>query len=308
MSDVIRIPVNSPRASQADDDLHLIGLWLHGKSDHAQSAYMRDVEQFVDFVDLPLAEVKLQHFWEWADDLKSRGYKPATRARKLAAIKSLFSFGHRIGYLLFNVGAAVTVPSIPDKLSERILPEGDIRRIMDSATNLRDSVLLRLFYASGARVSELAGVYWGALMDRGLQDGRPVGQITLLGKGNKTRTIRLSPDTWAVLMQLKEKAQEKGFALRQHPVFRSRKGGPLSRQQIWRIVRNAARAAGLRQNVSPHWLRHAHASHALDNGAPTHLVKDSLGHKSLTTTSKYGPRSAGRFLFTLCQSVIQPLK
>ena len=287
MSDVIRIPVNSPRASQADDDLHLIGLWLHGKSDHAQAAYMRDVEQFVDFVDLPLAEVKLQHFWEWADDLKSRGYKPATRARKLAAIKSLFSFGHRIGYLLYNVGAAVTVPGIPDKLSERILPEEDVRRIMDSATNFRDSVLLRLIYASGARVSELAGVYWGALMDRGLQDGRPVGQITLLGKGNKTRTIRLSPDTWAALMQLKEKVQEKGFALRQNPVFRSRKGGPLSRQQIWRIVRNAARAAGLPQNVSPHWLRHAHASHALDNGAPTHLVKDSLGHKSLTTTSKY---------------------
>ena len=126
-----------------------------------------------------------------------------------------------------------------------------------------------------------------ALLHHGIVDGHPVRQITLLGKGNKTRTIRLSPDTWAALMQLKEKVQEKGFALRQHPVFRSRKGGPLSRQQIWRIVRNAARAAGLRQNVSPHWLRHAHASHALDNGAPTHLVKDSLGHKSLTTTSKY---------------------
>ncbi len=287
MSDMIPAPANSLRVSQADDDLHLISLWLHGKSDHAQSAYMRDVERFVDFVDLPLAEVKLKHFWEWADDLKARGYKPSTQARKLAAVKSLFSFGHRIGYLMYNVGAAVTVPSIPDKLAERILPEDDIQRILDSATNLRNRVLLRLFYASGARVSELASLYWGALLERGLHNGQPVGQITLLGKGDKTRTIRLPPGTWASLEQLREKAAEHGYAQRRHPVFRSQKGGSLSRQQIWRIVRRAAKAAGLTQNVSPHWLRHAHASHALDNGAPAHLVKDSLGHKSLTTTSKY---------------------
>ncbi len=274
------VPINSPRSSQANDDLHLINLWLRGKSEHSQEAYTRDVEQFVDFVDLPLSEIKMQHFWDWADHLKKQGALPATQARKLAAVKSLFSFGHRIGYLQFNVGAAITLPSIPDKLAERILLEEDIIAIVSQARTLRNRVLLKLFYASGARVSELASVYWGALIPRGDQQG----QISLLGKGNKMRTLLLPASVWKELMELKSESE---LNEPNQPVFRSRKGGPLSRQQIWRIVRDAAREAGFDKNVSPHWLRHAHASHALDHGAPVHLVQESLGHRSLTTTSKY---------------------
>ena len=274
-------------ASQADDDLHLIQLWLHGKSPNSQEAYRRDVNQFVDHVDLPLNLVKLQHFWSWADHLEAQGLAPATRSRKLAAVKSLFSFGHRIGYLAFNVGAAVSTPKVPDRLAERILSEPDVQRILALETDHRNSVLLRLFYASGGRVSELANLYWSALRERGTEGGRPIGQVTLLGKGQKTRTILLSTDTWEATQKLKIEEQSSGFGASNDPVFRSRKGGSLSRQQIWRVVKKAAKRAGLEQPVSPHWLRHAHASHALDRGAPTHLVKETLGHKSLATTSKY---------------------
>ncbi len=275
------IPVKSQRSSQANDDMHLINLWLQGKSPHSQEAYELDIEQFVDFVDKPLSEVKLQHFWDWIDSLKQKGALPATQARKLAAVKSLFSFAHRIGYLLFNVGAAVTLPNVPEKLSERILTETDIQQILGQASTLRNRVLLKLFYASGARVSELAHLYWGAVIPR---NNNQQGQITLLGKGNKTRTLIVPSSVWKELIELKSETE----AIEPNqPVFRSRKGGRLSRQQIWRIVRNAAKSAGFSQNVSPHWLRHAHASHALDNGAPVHLVKESLGHQSLTTTSKY---------------------
>ncbi len=274
------VPVNTSRSSQANDDLHLISLWLKGKSEHSQEAYTRDVEQFVDFVDLPLSEIKLQHFWDWADHLKKLGAQPSTQARKLAAVKSLFSFGHRIGYLQFNVGVAITLPNIPDKLAERILQEEDIVAIVGQAHTLRNRVLLKLFYASGARVSELASVYWGALIPRKNRQG----QISLLGKGNKLRTLMLPAPIWKDLMELKSESE---FNESNHPVFRSRKGGSLSRQQIWRIVRDAARAAGFDKNISPHWLRHAHASHALDHGAPVHLVQESLGHRSLATTSKY---------------------
>jgi len=280
-------PISTPRTSQADDDGHLIGLWLHGKSTHSQEAYRRDVEQFIDYIDLPLYDVRLQHFWDWADHLKARGLKPSTQARKLAAVKSLFTFGHRIGYLEFNVGSAASLPSVPDRLAERILPEADIQKLLSSAATLRNRALLRLFYASGARVSELTGLYWGALIERAPYQGRPTGQVTLLGKGNKTRTVRLPPDTWACIQELHAEMTKKGFGQRNHPVFRSRKGGALSRQQTWRIVKKAAITAGLPHLVSPHWLRHAHASHALDHGAPTHLVQQSLGHKSLQTTSKY---------------------
>ena len=280
-------PQGHPVTSQADDDLHLIHLWLHGKSLNSQEAYRRDVDQFVDFVDLPLSRIKLQHFWEWADHLEAAGLAPATRSRKLAAIKSLFSFGHRIGYLTFNVGAAVSTPKVPDRLAERILSEQDVQRLLALETNHRNAVLLRLFYASGGRVSELAHLLWSALRERGIEDGRPVGQVTLLGKGQKTRTILLSTDTWETTEKLRVEEQSNGFGSTNDPVFRSRKGGPLTRQQIWRLVRKAAKRAGLEQAVSPHWLRHAHASHALDRGAPTHLVKETLGHKSLATTSKY---------------------
>ena len=275
------VPIKSSRVSQADDDLHLIRLWLQGKSHHSQEAYVRDVEQFVDFVDLPLSEVKLQHLWDWVDHLKAKGALPATQARKLAAVKSLFSFAHRIGYLLFNVGAAVTLPNVPEKLSERILTEADIQQILAQASTLRNRVLLKLFYASGARVSELSRLYWGAVIAR---NRNQQGQITLLGKGNKTRTLVVPASVWTELMELKSETEA---TEPNQPVFRSRKGGPLSRQQIWRIVRSAAKNAGFDQNISPHWLRHAHASHALDHGAPVHLVKESLGHQSLTTTSKY---------------------
>ncbi len=273
--------------SQADDDMHLVDLWLHGKSPHSQEAYKRDVIQFVDFADLPFSLVKLKHLWAWADRLEQNGFARATQARKLAAVKSLFSFGHRIGYLAFNVGAAVSLPTVPDQLAERILPEVAIHRILAQETDIRNTVLLQLFYASGGRVSELAQLFWGALLERGSENGRPSGQVTLLGKGQKTRTILLSATTWQAIRDLREREKDSGFGSRSNPVFRSRKGGPLSRQQMWRIVKEAARRAGLEQAVSPHWLRHAHASHALDNGAPTHLVKETLGHKSLATTSKY---------------------
>ncbi|MCY3629108.1 MAG: tyrosine-type recombinase/integrase [Rhodothermaceae bacterium] len=275
------VPVSSQPSSQANDDMHLISLWLQGKSSRSQEAYSHDIEQFVDFVDVPLSDVKLQHFWDWVDHLKEKGALPATQARKLAAVKSLFSFAHRIGYLLFNVGAAVTLPNIPEKLSERILTEADIQQILAQASTLRNRVLLKLFYASGARVSELSRLYWGAVIAR---NDNQQGQITLLGKGNKTRTLVVPTSVWKELMELKSKTEA---TEPNQPVFRSRKGGPLSRQQIWRIVRNAAKSAGFDQNISPHWLRHAHASHALNHGAPVHLVKESLGHQSLTTTSKY---------------------
>lgn len=91
----------------------------------------------------------------------------------------------------------------------------------------------------------------------------------------------LSPETWCALVALRGEASETA------PVFRSRKGGALDPSQVRRIVVAAARRAGLAQAVSPHWLRHAHASHALDRGAPIHLVQTTLGHASVATTGRY---------------------
>jgi integrase len=113
-------------------------------------------------------------------------------------------------------------------------------------------------------------------------------------KGGKTRAVVVSAATWAELVALRCEAGP------DEPVFRSRKGSALDPSQVHRIVRAAAKRAGLDGDVSPHWLRHAHASHALDRGAPLHLVQATLGHSNVATTGLYlharPSESSGRYL------------
>jgi integrase/recombinase XerD len=192
--------------------------------------------------------------------------------------------------LPFDVGRALRLPAVRGRLAERILPEADVHRILSLETNQRNRALLLLLYASGVRVSEACGLCW--------RDVRPNGdgvQITVFGKGGKTRAIQLPATVAQVLWKLRGPADE------DVPLFRSRKqGAALGPLAVLRIVRQAARRAGISAAVSPHWLRHAHASHALDRGAPIHLVQATLGHASITTTGRYlharPTDSSGRFL------------
>ena len=302
-ADAVVAPASQPRPSaQADDDEHLVRLWLHGKSANTRDAYDRDVRALVDFADVPLGRLTLGHLQSWSDALAGAGLAASTRSRKLSAVKSLLSFGHKVGYLIYNVGAAVGLPKQKDTLAERILPEAAIHRVLavadgaaenGSFVQRRNALALRLFYASGGRVSEIAGLQWRDCAERALERGHPTGQVTLFGKGGKTRRVLLSADTWAVLDGHRQREMARGHAEADGPVLRSRKAGaggaarPLTRQQLWRVVKGLAKRAGLPDAVSPHFFRHAHASHALDRGAPPHLVQKTLGHASLQTTSRY---------------------
>jgi site-specific recombinase XerD len=259
----------------SDGERRLLELWLHGRSRHTTRAYGRDASQLRGFANKPLAEITLDDLQRFADSL---GGAAASQHRTLSAIKSLFAFAHRLGALPFDVAAPLRLPKLRDRLSERILPEGEVLElIFRGAGKPRDRALLRLLYAAGLRVSELCGLCWRDCAERG-----DAGQITVFGKGGKTRTVLLSPATWAELSALRKDAVPDA------PVFRSRKkGGPLSAQQVGVIVRAAAAKAGLEKAVSPHWLRHAHASHNLDRGTPIHLVQATLGHASVATTGRY---------------------
>ena len=202
----------------------------------------------------------------------------ASQSRILSSVKSLLAFGHRIGILVVDVGAPLKLPSLRNRLAERILPEPDLQRLLARETNKRNAVLLRLLYAAGLRVSELCGLKWRDVVERA-----EAGQVSVYGKGGKTRTILLSASTWQALQSLRS---EKITA--DSPVFPSRKKqGHLDPSQVLRIVQAAAKRAEIELNVSPHWLRHAHASHALDRGAPIHLVQQTLGHESVATTGRY---------------------
>ena len=141
--------------------------------------------------------------------------------------------------------------------------------------NPRNKALLRLLYLGGLRISEVC-----SLCGRDLAARDDSGQVTLFGKGGKTRSVLLKPSIWQDLAALRAANPDA-------PVFRSRQGGALDPSQVHRIVKQAAKRAGLAEAVSAHWLRHAHVSHALDRGAPVHLVQATVGHASLTTTSRY---------------------
>ena len=248
---------------QAESDEALIRIWLHGRAPATQRAYAADVHAFLAGAGRPLRAVTVGDVQGFEDALAALA--PASRARKLAAVKSLLAFAQRVGYVTFNVGAPVRLPPVKTTLAERILSEADVHRLLALELDPRNAALLRLLYAAGLRISEACALAWRDLQPR--DDG---GQVSVFGKGGKTRVVLLSAATWATLAPLR------GDAAPEAPVFRSHKGGHLDPSQVHRIVKAAALRAGLPATISAHWLRHAHASHALDRGAPLHLVQGHL--------------------------------
>ena len=153
---------------------------------------------FMAFVARPLATVTLGNVQAFADSLTG---KPSWRARTLAAVKSLLAFGQRTGYLPLNVGAGVKLPARKDTLAERILSEPDIVCMLALEPNRRNQVLLRLLHIAGLRVSEIAALSWRQLQPR--TDG---GQVTVFGKGDKTRVVLLPAAIWRELLCFRQGA------------------------------------------------------------------------------------------------------
>lgn len=262
-----------------------IALWVHGKSVHTQRYYRRTAHQFLAWVGKPLERVTLADVQEYATTLETSGLAKSSQARAIASIKSLFTFIHKqLGILRVNPAAPLAAPKSKDTLAERILSEATVLLIINLETNLRNKALLKVLYVAGLRVSELTQLTWRSLQSR--DDG---GQVLVYGKGGKTRAVKLPASLWGELQLLRTNTEAKLDA----PVFPSRKGkGNLTQVQVNRIVKRAAgRVPGIDREVaakiSPHWLRHAHATHAMDRGAPIHLVQATLGHSSVATTGRY---------------------
>lgn len=280
-----------PRAISLDreevsTDTQLLNLWLHGKSANTQRSYRREAIWFLTFVEKSIFQVNLGDVQAFATYLsKNSGLAPSSVARTLSAVKSLLSFGNTLGVLTANVGAAVKLPTVKNTLPMRILPEINVQVMIALETNQRNRAILKLLYGAGLRVSELCALKWHDLQAR-TEVAFP-GQVIVYGKGGQTRVVALTATLWHELMALRFHAG------RDAPVFKSRNyGGHLTPTQVGRIVKAAAlRTPGIEPQVaaavSPHWLRHAHASHALERGAPIHLVQATLGHASVATTGRY---------------------
>jgi len=230
-------------------------------------------------------------------------------------IKPLLSFGQEIGYLRINLGTAFKAPPVKKTLAECIL--ANTLLMIRLEPNARNRALLMLLYGAGLRISEVTGLRW-----RDLVEHAGAGQVTVYGKGSKTRVVFLSDNTWTTLGEIGRSTapmtrirsddpdndeynpdeagqrkdhctlpfehgvlavshlsghlgRDRGTTALDAPVFRFCKSRPLDLSQAHRIVKAAAARAGLSAEVSAHWLRHAHASHSLDRGAPIRLVKQN---------------------------------
>ena len=246
--------------------------WLSEQSPKTRTEYDRDFSRFLDWLDSEFSSLTVEDLQEYRDDLLST-YARSTARRKLAVVKSFLSYGTRVGAWSHDPGAAVSLPSASDTKAKRILSPEQVRAVIDAASEGRDRTLVLFLYVTGARASEAAGLTWDDCTER--DEG---GQVRLVGKGEDYRSVRVPAPVWDALATMGTEG----------PVFASQKGGPLSRQQIWRIVKRAtSRAEGVPDDASTHWLRHAHASHALEGGASIELVRDTLGHRSIQTTTEY---------------------
>jgi len=257
-------------------ELKLIQMWLHGKSAGSRRAYLADVHHFLDFSQKRLDCIDLADIQNW-DTFLATKYAPSSRKRKLAAVKSLFSFAHQNKVLADNPGASLATPKTKDAIAEKILTEDEWSNLLNAEPNRQHQLMLQLLYETRARVSEFCSLKWKDLREK----ADSTALVTLFGKGSKTRKVTITPHLWQVLKATKTE-ETKG----NDPIFFNLRHKEYSTVQVWRIVKKAGERVGI-YGVSPHWIRHTGATHQLLNGSPIHLQQQELGHAGLDITSRY---------------------
>lgn len=273
------IPINSDALVRASSDDQLIELWVARQGSERSRGYYRRVAGEL-LAGVPgIRAVKLEDVHKFLE--LHTGKAPNTQATYLAIVKSLLSFAHDVGYTQYNVGKAIKIRGRGEVQAERILSESDVTRLLDATRSLppRYSLILRLIYYAGLRVSEVTGL---KVQDVKARESANKVQISVLGKGSKVRSVVLPDD---VGQEVLETARDRPGG---QYLFQGVSGGRMHSNTVLWAVKTAASRAGLgNRSISPHWLRHAHASHAIDRGAPISLVKATLGHSSVATTSQY---------------------
>jgi len=226
-------------------------------------------------------------------ELHRLGQSRATAARKLAAARTFLRYLRRRGLIDGDPGKTVQTPKRSVRMPAH-LTEQEMERLVtapeaEAPLGRRDRAILELFYASGLRLSELAGL---DIDDVNL----PGGMVRVLGKGGKQRLVPFNAATAtairAYLGDRQQMIEQQGAGRasarsREHPLFVNYRGTRLSPRSIDRLVRRYARSSGVRPGISPHALRHSFATHLLQRGADLRAIQEMLGHARLSTTQRY---------------------
>jgi integrase/recombinase XerD len=212
-------------------------------------------------------------------------------ARTVVAVRGLHKFWALEGLTTTDPASDVH-PPMPGKRLPKAISVDEVTRILeaagtDTATGLRDRALLEFLYSTGARISEAVGL---DVDDISLQDAEAgPAVVRLFGKGSKERLVPLGSygaralDAYLVRGRPLLAAKGKGTPA----LFLNARGGRISRQSAWTILKAAAEKANITKDVSPHTLRHSFATHLLEGGADVRVVQELLGHASVTTTQVY---------------------
>jgi integrase/recombinase XerD len=247
--------------SQTDEET-LVTLWLaNTQSPHTRRAYEREWRQFMEFANRPIRTIRLETVVQYLSYLEEQGLKPASVNRALAALRSLFSFAQKTGFMTLNPAAGAKPRRVRRSIANRILSREQVREVIELMPTPEAERLAEFLYQTGARISEAL-----AVRRRHISDG----YVELFGKGGKTRTVSIPRELAKALMDGDP----------DDLVF------PFSERDVRRWFSYAGFLLDI-EGLSPHWFRHSHATHALENGCPLHVLRDSLGHSDIGVTSAY---------------------
>jgi len=262
-------------------DGRLIDSWLQGLPETTQRAYRREIRDLLDYTGKGLRYISLTDMQDYeCDKLQSKAN--TSRARAIASIKSLYKRLSESGYIKVNPASLWRAPKIEETLAERYLTPEQVDSIIAQAKTERDRTMLSLMYYTGMRVSEVVALTWKDVLST------PIGAtLKVYGKGGKTRYISIDEEMTQELNALR--------AVGSPCVFPSGKTGDcMTTTQAQRIVVAAAEKAGIK--ASPHFFRHAHASHLFNAGVQGPEIRDELGHANIATTNKYAHSVGGKAL------------
>jgi integrase/recombinase XerD len=250
-------------------------------------AYARDLTRFARYLaerGRALAEVDADDVADFLASLAAAGLGPRSQARHLSSLRGFFRHCLEERHVRRDPCALVGSPR-PVRRLPAVLTRDEVVQLLEAPDpttprGLRDRAMLHLMYASGLRVSELVGLVLGDL-------DLETGFVQAFGKGRKRRLVPIGAVARDRVREYLARVRGAWADAGQAAVFVTERGGPLTRQGFWKLVRRYARAAGIAKKLSPHTLRHSFATHLLDGGADLRVLQTMLGHADITTTQLY---------------------
>ncbi|ADJ28920.1 site-specific tyrosine recombinase XerD [Nitrosococcus watsonii] len=285
--------ISSEQACLAADQEHLERfldtLWLEeGLAENTLAAYRRDLEGFSRWLDSQgraLIRAQREDVLAYLAHRLEGGGKSRSVARSVSSLRRFYRYLMREKIRDSDPSDRVELPRLGRLLPES-LSEGEVEALLaapktNDSLGLRDRTMLETLYATGLRVSELVNLTLSQLNSR-------QGVVRLSGKGNKERLVPLGEVALSWLDRYCHEARP-GLVRGQlnEILFLTRRGGAMSRQAFWYLIKRYARQSGIQKTLSPHTLRHAFATHLLNHGADLRVVQILLGHADLSTTQIY---------------------